>query len=78
MTVEGVTDQGILACYRVGVTLMLITMVLFSGNYLGIQAHLPLTRSQNIIIRFIGIVIGNVICFVVCIVLLALILPPTG
>ena len=35
-----------------------------------------LFSSQNIIIRFIGIVIGNVICFVVCIVLLALILPP--
>lgn len=73
--VNGASEGRVVRTYRFIVTLMLFAMVLFSGNYLDIHQRLPLTRSDKPIVRIIGIVIGNVLCFVAAVVMLAFFLP---
>lgn len=59
-----------LLLYRICVTFMLLFMVFFSGNYLNIQKKLPLTKSKNVIVRTAGIILGNIIIFLLTILVL--------
>lgn len=41
-----------------------LSIILFSGNYLGVQSHLPGTRSHSPFVRFITIIIYDFLIFV--------------
>lgn len=41
---------------RISFGVILLAIVLFSGNYLGIQSKVPLTRNKHILLRLLGIV----------------------
>jgi hypothetical protein len=45
---------------RVFFTLAMLAVVLFSGNYLGCQARLPLARSKQPSIHLLGVVLWDV------------------
>ena len=46
---------------RIVSMVIMLTMVLFAADYLGIQKKLPLCRSNNIIIKIMGIILFEVI-----------------
>ena len=45
------------------VTVAFFSCVLFTGNYLNVQSKFFLTRSKNLILRILGIVIADVVLF---------------
>ncbi|MBP3458864.1 MAG: serine/threonine protein kinase [Lachnospiraceae bacterium] len=55
---------------RCVVTLMMLSIVLFSANYKNVQKSLPLCSSKNIIVRIIGVVIADCLIFVLWVILL--------
>ena len=46
---------------RIVSMLIMLTMVLFAADYLGVQKRLPLCRSNNVIIKIIGIILFEAI-----------------
>lgn len=58
---------------RIGATAAAALVVLFSGNYLGVQNCMPLTKNKNGLVRFIGILLYDCLIFLAMIVVLGLI-----
>ena len=48
---------------RIGATIAFFSCVLFTGNYLNVQSKFFLTRSKNLFLRILGIVIADVVLF---------------
>ena len=48
---------------RIGATIAFFSCVLFTGNYLNVQSKFFLTRSKNLILRILGIVIADIVLF---------------
>ncbi|MCD8190468.1 MAG: serine/threonine protein kinase [Clostridiales bacterium] len=46
---------------RLAIIVIELSVVFFSADYRGVQAHLPLTRNKNPVIHFIGIVVYDVV-----------------
>ena len=70
MEVNNYHTAGDIFAYRIAVIVMLLAMVLFSGNYLNVQSAVPLAKSKNWGIRISGILLGNLaILLLTCIVL---------
>lgn len=62
LVVENATAASLLA-NRIFFTIAALGVVFFSGNYLSVHKHLPLTRSSNKIVRLLGIVLYDTIIF---------------
>lgn len=62
LIVENATAAALLA-NRIFFTIAGLGVVLFSGNYLDVHRHLPLTRSNNKVVRLLGIVLYDTIIF---------------
>ncbi len=54
---------------RIACTVAALGVVLFSGNYLGVQETLPLTRTPQKVIRWIAIAVVDVVIFVACVII---------
>ena len=67
MTTTKDTTPRILWATRISATSGLLSMIFFSGNYLGCQTYLPLSRSKNLILRIIGVIIWDVVIFCICV-----------
>ena len=48
---------------RIGATVAFFSCVLFTGNYLNVQSKFFLTRSKNLFLRILGIVIADIVLF---------------
>ena len=48
---------------RIGATIAFFSCVLFTGNYLNVQSKFFLTRSKNLFLRILGIVIADIVLF---------------
>lgn len=48
-------------CYRVTLALAAVSMVLFSGNYLGVQSCVVLTKPKNRLLRLPGIILTDLL-----------------
>lgn len=73
MEIENAINMADVWMNRVLITLMFLAIVFFSGNYLNIQQHFPLSRSENPVIRMIGIVIADATLFVLCLITISII-----
>ena len=62
LIIENATPASLLA-NRIFFTIAALGVVFFSSNYLGVHSHLPLTRSNNKIVRLLGIVLYDTIIF---------------
>lgn len=62
LIVENATAVSLFA-NRIFFTIAALGVVFFSGNYLDIHRHLPLTRSNNKVVRLLGIVLYDTIIF---------------
>lgn len=58
-------------CYRVMLALAAVAMVLFSGNYLGVQSYVVLTRAKNLLLRLPGIILVDFLILVAWVVSMA-------
>ena len=67
MTTSKANTLRVLWATRISVTLGIIGVIFFSGNYLGCQTNLPLTRSKNPILRVIGVLLWNAVIFCICV-----------
>ena len=48
---------------RIGATIASFSCVLFTGNYLNVQSKFFLTRSKNLFLRILEIVIADIVLF---------------
>ncbi len=55
---------------RIAVTVIMLLIVFFSGNYLGIQEQLPIARSKKWPVRLIGIILYDMLLFLIVLVML--------
>lgn len=62
LIVENATAASLLA-NRIFFTIAALGVVFFSGNYLDVHRHLPLTRNNNKVVRLLGIVLYDTIIF---------------
>lgn len=62
LIVENATAASLLA-NRIFFTIATLGVVFFSGNYLDVHRHLPLTRSNNKVVHMLGIVLYDTIIF---------------
>ena len=62
LVVENATAASLLT-NRIFFTIAALGVVFFSGNYLDIHKHLPLTRSSQKVVRFLGIFLYDTIIF---------------
>ena len=67
------TSVRMLWVNRIAVAIMFILMILLSGNYLNCQKYLPLASSKNPMIRLLGVIGWNVLLFISCAVIVAII-----
>lgn len=73
MEIVGTINMADLWMNRILITLMFLAIVFFSGNYLNVQQHFPLSRSENPVIRVIGVMIADGILFVLCLTAISII-----
>lgn len=57
------------AVNRIIATLLVTAWIFFSGNYLGVQQHLPLTRSRSKPVQLLGILLYDFLIFAIVLVL---------
>lgn len=62
LIVENATAASLLA-NRIFFTIAALGIVFFSGNYLDVHKHLPLTKSKNKLVRLLGTVLYDTIIF---------------
>lgn len=62
LIVENATAASLLA-NRIFFTIAAFGIVFFSGNYLDIHRRLPLTKSNNIVVRLLGVILYDAIIF---------------
>ncbi|MCD7856932.1 MAG: serine/threonine protein kinase [Clostridiales bacterium] len=74
MEVEAATPLA-LAMNRVTVILIGLAVIFFSADYCGVQAHMPLTRSRNPLLRWLGIVLYDILIAFALLMILVLIEP---
>lgn len=58
-------------CYRVSLAFAAMAMVLFSGNYLGVQSRVVLTRPKNLLLRLPGIIVVDVLILMAWVITMA-------
>lgn len=68
MQVNGTPTE--VAANRVAISCISLGILLFSGNYLDIQRHVPLARSRNPILRLLGVLIVDALIFFLGLILL--------
>ena len=72
-SVDGVTSLGQIIA-SISLILTLIGMVLISSNYLNVQSFVPLCRSENVFLRYLGVILMDLVAMIIFVVITTLLL----
>lgn len=73
MEIEDTTNTFVIHSYRVTGFLCLMTFVLIPCNYMNIHSRLPFTRSSNIVVKTVGIILWCLVMAIFFLTILAVI-----
>lgn len=69
LSVEG--SPSVILLNRIAIICITLGILFFSGNYLNVQRHFPLSRSRNPLVKLVGVLIIDVLIFFLGLVLLS-------